>query len=570
MGRCRDWLAERLAGATLWQVLLLVILLMGVNSAIRLSVMLRRSRSFRVGLLLMLALVLITESPLRTTYAVFTGEAGNSATFSTATLTAPGSLAALVAGHDVQLSWTAGQNGNGYTILGVANGDSSLCPASSSSSYLTTGSTSATSYTDANRAAPEGSSPQGTWYCYQVRTNYATWTSVQNNPVVAAQIGFVASSLRLVDGGTTGELETGDQIVFTFNQPVNPSTGPQSSDSVCVDSASHILLGSTSVAGNCSPAAAIHLGTLSGGAITNTNTGFAAVYSWGNGNQTLTVTLGTRSWGLANPLFDPAVWTFTPATDTARLLSAAGNRHICDTNTGGGNCLPKTSLTQPLSVSRSAPAKPASTATRTATPMPTATATRTATPRSTVTSTPKPPATATLTSTPTATATPSPAPTMTPSRVVSATPTATAPTPSVTPTPAPSATPAPMPSATLTPAPAATATPAISSTPIAIYTPATLPTTTPASTVVRATATPTARCHSVTPIATATPPAAGTTGACATVTPIPTATILPSPTGTKAATQPTPTASPALTPPATHAAQKQSTPVASPSVDPGN
>ena len=530
MGWCRDRLAEKLMGTNrLWQILLLAVVLLGVNSTIRFSVALRHSKSFRAGLLLMLALMLITGSPLRSTYAVFTGATGNLATFSTAALTAPGDLTALPAGHDIQLNWNAGQNGNGYTILGTANGTSNLCPASSSSSYLNIASTSATSYADTNRAAPEGTGPQGTWYCYQVRTNYATWTSVQNNPVVAAQVGFVASSVRLIDGGNPGELDAGDQVVLTFNQPVDPLTGPASIDAVCVDSNSTILLGSTSAAGSCSSIAALHLGILSGGTITNTNTGFPATYTWGNGNQALTVTLGTRSWGLANPLIDPAVWTFTPTTDTTRLLSASGNLHICDSNAGGGNCLPQTSLTQPLSVARSAPVKPTSKSTATAT------ATRTATLTATTTATL--PSTATLTPVPS----------------VSASPTAT-----MTPTPAPSA--------TSTPLPATTATPTVYNTPTVTNTPPALPTTTPVATIMQATATPTALYNSTTPVATVTPTPVGTTGTCATATPIPTATNTPSPTVTPAATV-TSSASPVPTGTAT---QKVSPPSASPTIVPGN
>ena len=33
-------------------------------------------------------------------------------------------------------------------------------------------------------------------------------------------------------------------------------------------------------------------------------------------------------------------WTLNPTTTGTKVLSATGSYHNCDTNTGGGNCLP--------------------------------------------------------------------------------------------------------------------------------------------------------------------------------------------------------------------------------------
>src|SRR5207237_136370 len=95
-------------------------------------------------------------------------------------------------GHDVQLTWPAGQNGNGYAVGGVANGSSSNC---TGAVFANLTSVAVTGYLDTGRY-----SPQGSWYCYQVQTTYSTWTSA-TNPSVAAQLGFVASSVQLINDG---------------------------------------------------------------------------------------------------------------------------------------------------------------------------------------------------------------------------------------------------------------------------------------------------------------------------------------------------------------------------------
>src|SRR5258706_11452978 len=53
-----------------------------------------------------------------------------SSTFATTSLYAPSTVTATASGHDVAVGWTAGQNGSGYNVLGLANGSSSTCPAS--------------------------------------------------------------------------------------------------------------------------------------------------------------------------------------------------------------------------------------------------------------------------------------------------------------------------------------------------------------------------------------------------------------------------------------------------------
>ncbi len=247
---------------------------------------------------------------------------------------APSGLTATVSGHDVSLRWTAGTNGSGYKVYGVANGTSSSC-ASVTVSVIGTSAT--TSYTDSGRYTPQGS-----YYCYEVRTSYASaWTSVSSNPTVAARIGFFASSVAVSNGGTAGRLDTGDVIVATFNQAVTTTTGPSGTNTVCAVATGQILIGSATTSGTCATSEATNLGTLTGGTAA-ANGRFNATYAWSNGNKTLTVTLGTRTSG-SSTITTSGTRTFNPTTPATKLQSATGAFHICDTNAGGGDCLPTAS-----------------------------------------------------------------------------------------------------------------------------------------------------------------------------------------------------------------------------------
>src|SRR5436190_6251686 len=106
--------------------------------------------------------------------AAFTATTSAGQTISSRSLTAPGSLTATPSGHNINLAWTAGINGNGYALLGVANGTSNNC---TGATYAAVTTTAATSYTDTGRYQP-----QGTYYCYQAKTIYNTWSSTSSNP----------------------------------------------------------------------------------------------------------------------------------------------------------------------------------------------------------------------------------------------------------------------------------------------------------------------------------------------------------------------------------------------------
>lgn len=267
--------------------------------------------------------------PASVALASFTGAISASQSVSSVTLGAPTSLVASPSGHDVAVSWAAGSGGTGYSVLGLSNGASSACPASG---YAAVTTTAGTSVTDTGRFTP-----QGTWYCYQVVTTRGLWSSQALNPVAAAQLGVVAKSVALNNGGTAGRIDPGDTITFNFNQSMTTSTGPSGTNTVCAVNGATIMLGSTTTSGVCATSETVNLGKLTGGS-SNKNGRWNATYAWSNSNTTLTITIGTLTSG-SNPTIT-GTWTANPTTTAAKLLSTTGAFHICDTNAGGGSCLP--------------------------------------------------------------------------------------------------------------------------------------------------------------------------------------------------------------------------------------
>jgi hypothetical protein len=280
----------------------------------------------------LLAVLSVVATTLATgSGASFNGQGNNASNvYAYTALYAPSALTATPAGHNVNLSWTAGTNGNGYAILGVANGNSSNC---SSVTYSSVGTSASTSYTDTGRYTP-----QGTYFCYQAKTSYASWTSVNSNPTAVAQIGVVASSVVIANGGTANQVGPGDTITINFNQPITIATGPVAANDVCWTSTGVIVLGTVAVSGSCSATEANNLGKLSGGT-TSAAARYNATYAWSNGNMTLKVTIGSTKVTGSNATTS-GTWTFNPTTTATDLLSATGAFHACDTNTGSGNCLP--------------------------------------------------------------------------------------------------------------------------------------------------------------------------------------------------------------------------------------
>ncbi|MDQ3915603.1 MAG: hypothetical protein M3323_09800 [Actinomycetota bacterium] len=264
------------------------------------------------------------------TLASFNGSTRNGGnTFALTALYAPGGLTATPAGHAVDLAWTSGQNGDGYRVLSAPAPDP-LVNDCTGASFTQVATPTGTSYGDAVWT------PQGTWRCYTVRTSYRSWTSVEGNPVAGARLGFVAS---VVDFTNTGNprIDDGDTFTVTFNQPVAAATGPQSGNSICWQN-DRIVLGSTGTGSCAATDTSPRLGFLTGGAI-DRNFRLAATWGWSADNRVLTIAVGARLSGNGN-YSHSGTWTFTPTPDSALLQSSTGGFHVCDTNAGGGNCLP--------------------------------------------------------------------------------------------------------------------------------------------------------------------------------------------------------------------------------------
>jgi hypothetical protein len=64
----------------------------------------------------------------------------------------------------------------------------------------------------------------------------------------------------------------------------------------------------------------------------------AATWAWSAANTVLTVTVGNRTAGPNTSVSGTS--KFNPTTTAAKLLSTTGSFQTCNTNTGGGNCLP--------------------------------------------------------------------------------------------------------------------------------------------------------------------------------------------------------------------------------------
>lgn len=283
-----------------------------------------RRRAAWIGGIAVLAFAGATASAF-----AFSSQAAAVQTISTRTLTAPTALAATPAGHDVSLTWSAGSGGTASNVLAAPAAAGGSC---TGVTFTALTSTAATSAKDTGRYTP-----QGTYECYQVRTAAGGWTSTTGNPVVEARIGFVATSVQLTNGGVAGQLDTGDRIVVTFNQAVNPTTGPPAGSTVCVDTTTLTMALASSGTGTSCSAFGDRLGRLAMASV-SFNARYAATHTWTT-TTTLTIAIGARTAGTAAPTVSGA-GTFTPASGTGAPTSQTGGFTVCSSNTGGGACLP--------------------------------------------------------------------------------------------------------------------------------------------------------------------------------------------------------------------------------------
>ena len=145
-------------------------------------------------------------------------------------------------------------------------------------------------------------------------------------------------------GNGNKKVESGETITVDFNQAVNTATGPSATDTVCSDIVQEVIvIGSTTAAGSCdSTTETATIGTMiSSSNFMKVDARYDASYLWSNGNKTLTITIGPRTFGNKNA-DARGVLTLTPAST---VLEAAAGNGICTSNAGGGDCLPTTTDT---------------------------------------------------------------------------------------------------------------------------------------------------------------------------------------------------------------------------------
>jgi signal peptidase len=310
------------------------------------------------GLLLVVLTLGLGGGLVGGTFAAFSTETKNvGSTYSNSFLGAPTSITSLQPqGNDVVAGWGAGQNGDGYRLVGVNNASTPNCPTATSTTYgqLATVSGPGTVYTDANRVgATNPSAPTtnkaGQWFCYQVQTKFgAGWTSVNGNPTRAVQLGVVATSVALANNGNSGKTGTGatcptssgaanavdcgDRITITYNQVIVGKTAVTNTNTVCANSANKIIgIGSIATGTTaCGATEVLRVGALVGTTI-GASARFSATYVYGTVTDSvsgatvsqLVVSLGGRVTTATASASTSGAWKMrsgTPAVPTAATV----------------------------------------------------------------------------------------------------------------------------------------------------------------------------------------------------------------------------------------------------------
>lgn len=273
------------------------------------------------------------------TAAVFTSSKSNPAnTLATGALAAPTGLTATPAGRDVSVAFTPAAGATGTQVLyGRPAAGSSSC-SGVTLALDTTSTASPVSDTPA-------SAPQGTYACYAARSVRASWTSLASAGPVAVQTGVVVTSVVATNGGNpsgcllaavVGRVDCGDTLVVTFNQPIDPATGPQAGTKVCTSPTYGLRVGMPSTTTDCSQQGS--LGRVPG-AVANRYARSSANVTWNAARTQLTVDVRGLD-GLQHGSITGATSTdFVPTTDATKLLSATGAQHVCDADAAGSDCL---------------------------------------------------------------------------------------------------------------------------------------------------------------------------------------------------------------------------------------
>ncbi|MCW2965840.1 MAG: hypothetical protein JWO17_3092 [Actinomycetia bacterium] len=295
-------------------------------------------RAVGAGVVLAACALLLGNSVIGTTFALFNGETANAnSAFAGGWIGAPSAATATASGYDVGLAWTPGTHGpvTGQQLYGVDNTTSSNC--SMAYSLLATMALASTAaYTDSSRGTAANN---GNWFCYRlVSTSATSWTSSLD--LSAVQLGLVTTGVQITNGGgTANTIQKNDTIKLTFNQRTNLGTG---NIKVCVYTTGAILLGDTQSGNACGTAAdGFTVGKLtmagatiaSGVAYNSSTVALSTSAPW-----TMTITLaGTNG---TSAMTGTPTWTLNGSSS---ILSFATTHQAPMCSAATSNCRPTTS-----------------------------------------------------------------------------------------------------------------------------------------------------------------------------------------------------------------------------------
>jgi hypothetical protein len=227
------------------------------------------------SLLLLIAGAILAGGRLTGTFALFTAETENpDAAFAGGWIPPPTDLSDSVtaaSNQKVELDWTSGAgttppSPNPVTgqELDIADGGSGSTPSCGTYSAVATYGKNKTTVNDGGTGVPTAD-----WWCYQmVSTSGGAWTSSAEFPPI--QILVPVSIVFSGDGD--GQLESGETITITFNQPVSSSIAINSG--ICQVKPSTVVLG---FSGTCAASATYSIGKITGTTVNATGSTTASV-----------------------------------------------------------------------------------------------------------------------------------------------------------------------------------------------------------------------------------------------------------------------------------------------------
>jgi hypothetical protein len=216
--------------------------------------------------------------------------------------------------------------GSGASGVATVTADVSSIKAGSTSVALVAGSYSVggVSYGYRSASITADAKPAGT-YSYTIRaTDNAGNSATATFPVVVDSTAPSGSDIQTTNGGTAGRPDTGDSIVFTYSEQIDPQTvfsgWTGASTSVTVRFTDNGATDSLAI-WNAANSAQLPLGSVSlNGDYVTANTVFSGTMA--QGGATITVTLGTMSSGAVRTNTVAQAMNWTPS---ATATDAAGN-----------------------------------------------------------------------------------------------------------------------------------------------------------------------------------------------------------------------------------------------------